>query len=358
MTGDDLAALVAKNVFQQPSAVLADYPIDLGSIPLGLFSIPVHAEFKATLACDLSYGGGLGVTGGAKASAMVKAGFKYENQAFSPVFDHNENLTVVGPSWTMDAAAHVRCSIKPEFDLSFWDVASGEIWAEAHATLDAAATCSAQQLTGDVTGDAQAGIYAAAHAKVDVLGLFKWEKACTLYDIESPQASFSGKFALPGGSTTTCTSNPPPQNPAADGPPPNCFDGSGSSSDGGTVTGNDGGSSGSDAGGQVVDGCVPHNDPPPSGWTCDASRYGDCVCDCNCGGTDIDCVAGSCAGCGHDACTVGDALGSSCTKDNQAGACIAAICANDSYCCTFAWTASCIDHIKNGDFGCTPSDCP
>src|SRR5439155_11829647 len=109
--------------------------------------------------------------------------------------------------WTMDAAAHVRCSIRPEFDLKFWDIASGEICAEAHATLDAASECSAQKLKGKVSGGAQAGVYAAAHAKVDVLGLFKWEKECTLYDIESPASSFSGTFNLPGGSTTTCTSN-------------------------------------------------------------------------------------------------------------------------------------------------------
>jgi hypothetical protein len=221
--------------------------------------------------------------------------------------------------------------------------------------LDAAAECSATKLTGNVSGGAQAGVLAAAHAKVDVFGLYKWEKACTLFDVESPNASFSGTFNLPGGSTTACTSSPPPQNPALDSPPSSCFGGgdtgSGGANDGGVAS--DGG-----GGGQVVPGCTPRNDPPPTGWTCDAARYGDCVCDCACGGNDIDCVAGSCAGCGHDACTIGDALGSSCKLDSQGGACIAAICANDDYCCTFGWTASCVQHIKNGDYGCAATSCP
>jgi hypothetical protein len=368
MNGDDLAQLIAQKVLQAPSKTLADYPIDLGSISLGLFSIPIHAEFKAVLSCNLSYGGGLGVTGGGKASAMVKAGFEYQNQQFTPVFDHNESFTMVGPNWTMDSAAHVFCNVKPEFDLAFWDVASGSVWADAHVTLDAAAECSATKLTGNVSGDAQAGVDAAAQAKVDVFGLYKWDKECTLFDVESPQASFSGSFSLPGGTTTTCTSNPPPANPVQDGPPASCFgdgSGGGGGDDGGTTnpnpTGDDGGttSSGDGGTGQVVDGCVPLSDhQPPSGWTCDPSRYGDCVCDCDCGGTDVDCVPGTCAGCDHDACTIGDALGSTCKQDNQGGACIAAICANDSYCCTFSWSASCVQHIKNGDYGCTPSDCP
>jgi hypothetical protein len=62
--------------------------------------------------------------------------------------------------------------------------------------------------------------------------------------------------------------------------------------------------------------------------------------------------------CDHSACVTGDALSSSCTLDNQGGACIAAICANDSFCCDFTWDGSCVAHVTNGDYGCTPSDCP
>jgi len=72
----------------------------------------------------------------------------------------------------------------------------------------------------------------------------------------------------------------------------------------------------------------------------------------------MDCVAGACGACDHSACATGDALGNTCTTDNQGGACIAAICANDSYCCTDAWSLSCIAHIQNGDYGCQPADCP
>ena len=313
MTGADLAALIAKEITSSPSSTLADYPIDLGTISLGFFSIPVHAEFKATLSCDLSYGGALGVDVGGKATGTVKAGFEYQNSQFTPVLDHTESFTMVGPSWTAGEAAHVRCNVKPEFNLSFWDVASGSIWADGHVQLDAAADCNASNLTGTVTGNAQAGIDCAASANVDVLGLYKWNKQCTLFDLESPPLPGSATFTLPGGSGATCTEQKVSPLGGQPQPPPSCFgDGSGSSSgdDGGTTGGGD------DGGGQTVPSCTPHNDPPPTGWTCAAAKYGDCVCNCDCGADDMDCVPGR-APLRSRACTIGGALGSSCTQDNR-----------------------------------------
>jgi uncharacterized membrane protein YgcG len=334
MTGDDLADLIAENVLQAPSATLADYPIDLGSISLGIISIPVHAEFKATLACQLSYGGGLDVSVGGKASGTVSAGFEYQNSELTPVFSHTQSFTMVGPNWTMDSAVHVRCSVKPEFDLSFYDLAAGSIYAEPHVSLDASAVCSAQALTGTVSGSAQAGVDAVASANVDIFGLYQWNKTCTLFDVESPTAATSGTFALPGGSTTTCTSNPPAALPAQAAPPPSCF---GGGSTGGSSSG--GSSSGSSSGGSS------------SG----ASSSGGA----DAGATDAGSGAAADGGtCDHSVCTSGDAIGASCTNDNQAGACIAAICANDSFCCQFTWDGTCVAHITNGDYGCLKSDCP
>jgi hypothetical protein len=102
---------------------------------------------------------------------------------------------------------------------------------------------------------------------------------------------------------------------------------------------------------------------PPAGWTCDAQQWGDCKCDCNCGAVDPDCTPMQCSGCDHDVCTIGAALAPTCTLDGQNGACIAAICQNDQYCCETGpqpsgWTISCVAHIWNGDFGCAPSTCP
>jgi len=229
------------------------------------------------LSCDLSYGGALGVDVGGKATGTVQAGFEYQGGTLSPVFSNSESFTRVGPSWTADTAVYARCNVKPEFDLSFWDVASGSIWADAHVEIDASADCNASQLTGTVTGNVQAGLDCAAQASVDVLGLYQWQKECTLFDVESGPQTVSGTFNLPGGSGATCTSKPvtPLQGQAA--PPASCFGGGSSSGDdAGSSSGGDdagtGSSTGDDAGsldGNVVDGCVPNgtNDPPPAGWT-------------------------------------------------------------------------------------------
>jgi hypothetical protein len=328
MTGTDLAQLIAQGITSSPSTTLASYPIDLGSISIGIIDIPVHAQFTATLACDLSYGGGLGVDVGGKANASVTAGFEYQNSAMTPVFSHSESFTMIGPTWTMDSAVHARCSVKPEFDLSFYDIAAGSIYADPHVSLDASAVCSSSALTGTVSGSAQAGVDAVASANVDIFGLYTWSKTCTLYDVESPTESVSGTFPLPGGANTSCVSHPPPANPAAAAPPASCFTGSTSTGTGGSS----GGSTTDDAG---------------------ASTNED-------GGTTAtdDAAAGDGGSCDHSACVSGNALSSSCTLDNQGGACIAAICANDAYCCTFTWDGSCVAHVTNGDFGCLPSDCP
>jgi uncharacterized membrane protein YgcG len=341
MTGADLTDLIAENVLQAPSATLADYPIDLGSISLGIISIPVHAEFKATLACELSYGGGVGVDVGGKVSGSVTAGFEYESSQLTPVFDHSESFTMIGPNWTSDAAVHVLCSVKPEFDLSFFDVASGSIYAQPHVSLDASAVCSPSALTATVSGSAQAGIDAVASANVDVFGLYQWNKTCTLFDVESPTAAVSGTFPLPGGATTTCTSNPPAAVAPLAAPPPSCFGGSSRSSSGGSS--GSGSGSGSSSGGSSSGGSTGDD----AGTTVDAGSSD--------AGSTVSSDAGSCD---HSACTSGDALGASCTDDNQGGACITAICANDSFCCQFTWDGTCVAHVTNGDYGCLKSDCP
>ncbi len=48
--------------------------------------------------------------------------------------------------------------------------------------------------------------------------------------------------------------------------------------------------------------------PPPSGWSCDDSLYGDFVCDCGCGAVDVDCYdtnSYNCGNCPEDGCTAG-----------------------------------------------------
>jgi hypothetical protein len=193
-------------------------------------------------------------------------------------------------------------------------VAAGEITAEAYASLEAKATCNASALTGDVSGAAYAGVSARAKAKLDVFGLYKWEKECTLFDMHSPKASFSGSFPL--GKGATCTDSPAaPTPPSVSTPSPSCF--------GDTAV------AGEDAGTPDLDGGIPDG-----------------------GGADSGPVL-----CDHDVCTNGAPLTTGCTQDSQGGACIKAICDNDPYCCSTAWSASCIDKVEKGMYGCTPRKC-
>jgi hypothetical protein len=314
-TGDDVAALIAKKIFNKPSTTIADHKIKLPGLKLGFISVPAHAEFRAVVTCDLKWGGATRVVVGGKASATIKAGAEYNGEKISPVWDHSESLEQLGPVWTINHDLGLRCAIVPELKLNLWDVAAGEITAEAYARLDARATCNASTLTGDVEGSAQAGASAKAKASLNIFGLYKWQKECTLFDVQSPEATFSGSFPLGKGATCTDVMAPPPPSPTL-APGESCF--------GDTAVPGDDAGTGEDTG--------PSTD----------------------GGTDggpVDVL------CSHDVCTNGAPLTTGCTKDGQAGECIKAICKEDPYCCETAWSASCIDKVEKGEYGCTPRKC-
>ena len=337
-TSADVAQLIAQEIFQSASTTLVDYPVDLGSIALGPINMPASAEFKVTVACDqVRWGGATDVVVGGTVNASVSAGFDYAaSSGFAPVYSHSEALAIVGPNWTLDDEVSAHCWIRPELDLSLFDVASGQIWADAWAAMSADAVCDAQQhATGQLQGTAFAGVSATAHAKVDVFGLFKWDKECTLFADETPHANLQQTFTLPGGAAASCTTPAPAPAPIhLDAPPASCFgDGAGSDAGGG----DDGGLASSDG---------------ASGQGDDGSSSADGALD---GSADAADAPGNCD---HDVCTQGDALASSCTLDSQGGACIQSICANDPYCCTFAWTGSCVSHVTNGDYACTKRACP
>jgi hypothetical protein len=67
---------------------------------------------------------------------------------------------------------------------------------------------------------------------------------------------------------------------------------------------------------------------------------------------------GGSGNCNHDVCTVGDALDPSC------GSCAAEVCANDDYCCNVAWDAMCVAEVDTfcaspcgGGGGCAVDIC-
>ena len=282
--------LVAQQIFKSQSNRVADYTINLGSLNVGPLKMPVSAQFTADLDCDFAWSGGVEVKAGATASASISAGVKYENGTFSPVFDKAASFTPNGPNFTLDGAVRARCSITPKFALSFFGLAMADVSAEAHVGVGGALTCGGkdanQNELGLVHGDVDAGVSAKVHAKLDLLGMYTWEKECTLFSLDK-SAQWDSSFVLPGGSSATCT---PASNynlpPAAPAQPELCF--------------------GTDS-------------TPPSGD----------------GGVPL--IPGTCT---HDTCTAGDKLGQQCDT------CTMAVCAKDPYCCDTYWGLSCFADVE------------
>jgi hypothetical protein len=339
-TGADIAALIAQSITGNPNSVLADTDITLASLNLGPLNAPATAKFRAELTCSVDWGGTLDVVVGANANATLSAGFRYADQRFTPVFEKTGSFSPIGPNYTVGGAVRVLCEVVPRFELRLFGVATGALWARPYLSLGAEAECntaSGPALTGKYAGYLFAGVGAAASLDVDLFGLYSYSKECTLFDLNRGK-NVAGTFPLPGGASATCTSVPIPPRPEPSPLPGElCF------------------ASAQSTGAQAA--CLPNGSPIPTGWTCDAAKFGDCNCDCNCGAADRDCAAGACGTCTHDVCRTGAPLGNMCTDDGQGGACIRAICDADPYCCTTAWGASCVDKVKQGLYGCTPRTC-
>lgn len=326
--------LVAQKIFKAKDANLADYNVDLGSVGAGPISIPINAKFTAVLACDFVWTGGAEVTYGGKANASLTAGLKYENEKISPIFDKSFSFEQIGPDWALDGLVRVKCAISPTVELKLWDLGSAQLWSKAYAGIAGSLTCGepsgappVQQ--GQVKGEALAGFRAGIKANLNLLGLVKYNKECTLFDLQTPKADFSRSFTLPGGEKATCDGGDLPFQLEEPPAPEKCFgDGGGSSGSGGA--------SGTETGA----GCKEGVNDVAAGWTCDISKWNDCKCDCNCGVKDVDCKDGECSGCGHDECTVGEPLGNSCTP------CTEKVCAADPYCCEETWGPSCFLSVE------------
>jgi len=281
--------LVAQKVFGSKSNTIADYNVNLGSLKVGPFNMPSSAHFTATLACDFAWGGGVEVKVGGNAKASITAGIKYENGSLSPVFEKSGDLSQAGPDWTVDGATRAYCSIQPKLELHFFGVAMAQITANGYAGLGGSVVCGGQDANQNqlalMHGDAEAGVSASILAKVDLFGLYKWQKECTLFDYNTKWQK-DDTFVLPGGKTATCSMNNdyslPPQPPAN---PEACFGDSPTQSDGGSPI-----------------------------------------------------IAGTCT---HDVCTAGEKLGQQCD------ACTMKVCAKDPYCCDTYWGLSCFQDVQD-----------
>lgn len=324
--------LVAQKILKAKDATLADYNVDLGSVKAGPISIPINAKFTAVLSCDFVWTGGAEVTYGGKAKASLTAGLKYESEKISPVFDKSFSFNQVGPDWALDGLVRVKCAIAPTVELKLWDLGSAQLWSKAYAGIAGSLTCGEPSGTppsqqGKVKGEALAGFRAGIKANLNLLGLVKYNKECTLFDLQTPKAEFSRSFTLPGGEKATCSGGDLPFQLEEPPAPEKCF-GNG----GGNGSGGKGGASGGETGG----GCKSGLNDVGAGWTCDLKKWNDCKCDCNCGVKDVDCADGECSACNHDVCTIGDPLGKACNDD-----CVDKICQKDPYCCEEKWGPSC-----------------
>lgn len=257
-------------VFEAPPYVLP--PQFIGPIP-----IEETVRFSVKLTCDLTDKAQFSIEAGASATSTTSIGARYQNKDWSKVATQSFSWQPIGPNLEGKVSGRVRCILKPELALMFYDVAGPFI---------------------------NVGPYVSAGVEVPPC---KWDIKAGI------EGNFGGKVAILDKTLASASLK--------------LFDQSWELASGSC-----------DAADAGAEGGCSLSVPAPSGWTCEAAKYGDCKCDCGCGVEDYDCqgVTGACSGCTHDVCTSGEPLKPSCNE------CTAKVCANDSYCCNTQWSGSCV----------------
>ena len=308
------AKLAGKPLTKSFSKTLAEYDVSLGSIGLGGISLPASAHYTATINCDFAFTAPVEAKVGGTASGSITAGLSYAGGKLTPSFDKSATFTPMAPVYTKEGMARAYCTVSPKFQLKFFGVATAELTANAYAGMGASETCGGKDAAGVdqalVHGDVEAGMSAKVLAQVDLFGLYKWKKECTLFDINTLQ-QYDTTYPYPGGPTATCTiAGPFPLPPPVPANPAACF----SETDPGTGT------------------------PPATGTgTGDPNGTADAGTVADSGDSGKPLIPGTCT---HDVCTAGDKLGQACDD------CTMKVCAADSYCCDTFWGLSCFDSVK------------
>ncbi len=280
-----IAGQVIKKTF---SKNIADYDVNLGTIGLAGITIPLRARYRASLSCDFAFTAPVEAKVGGNATGSVTAGFSYADGKLTPAFDKSAALTRTAPTFTKPGIMEAYCSVSPTFELKMFGVATGQLTVNARAGMGASQTCTDKDATGItnalVTGDVEAGVAAKVLANVDVFGLYKWKKECTLFDVSEIE-SYVATYPYPGSPSATCVDSGSFPLPVA-------------------ATAN-------------PDGCFDETDEPTAQPK--APIPGKCI---------------------HDVCTIGDKLGQACND------CTMKICAADSYCCDTFWGLSCFERVS------------
>ena len=298
------AALAGKPLTKSFSTTLADYDVNLGSIGLGGISLPASAHYTTTLNCDFSFTAPVEAKVGGTASGSITVGLAYADGKLTPSFDKSAELTPTPPVYTKEGMLRAYCTVSPTLALKFFGVATAELTANAYAGMGASQTCGGKDASGTkalVHGDVEAGVSAKVLAKVDLFGLYKWKKECTLFDLNASKP-YDTTYPYPGGAAATCTiAGPFPLPPPVPANPQSCF----GENDKGTTA-----------------------PPTPNDPVSPVDAGGD---------ASGPLIPGTCT---HDVCTAGEKLGQACDE------CTMKVCAADSYCCDTFWGLSCFDSVQ------------
>jgi hypothetical protein len=280
--------LAGKPLAKTITTTLADREIPLASVTVGPISVPSSLRFTTTLSCDLAFTAPVEVEVGAKETATITAGLTYENGKLSAKTDKSLVFEPIPPTFTQDGMIRATCTLTPTLSLKMFGIASGEIGAKVLGGMGASQTCGgkdAQNVTQRlIHGDVQAGVVSTALAKLDLIGLVKWKKECTLFS-EDKLIQYDKTYPTPGGAAAaTCAVAGPfslPPKPVAN--PSGCF-----------------------------------SEDPATG---DAG---------------LPIIPGTCT---HDVCVAGEKLGQQCDD------CTMKVCTADPYCCDTFWGLSCFDDV-------------
>lgn len=280
-----LAELANKPLTKTHTQKLVERDVPVASLDLGPVRIPATLHYEATLACDFTFTAPVEAEVGARATGQMTAGLTYNEGKLRPVYADSFQFTPVPPTFKKDGMLRAICTVTPQVELKLFDLVTGEITARATGGLGASQTCAGADPQGVpqrlVSGDVGAGASATVTGKINLLGIKKWKRSCTLFDVSGalrydrayPNPGGAGEACLPAGSFPL----PPPSTPN----PEACF------------------------GDEEADG-----EPPI--------------------------IAGTCT---HDVCTAGDKLGQQCDE------CTMKVCAVDPYCCDTYWGISCFDNV-------------
>jgi hypothetical protein len=281
------AELAGKALTKSVTATIADKSISLGSIGASGVKLPISAKYVATVSCDFSFTAPVEVKVGAKATASMTAGITYQNGKLAPKSEKGITFEAIPPTFDRDGMMRAVCSVNPTLELRVFGMATGQIGAKAYGSMGASQSCGGKDPQGVTqrltSGDVEAGLSAGVVAKLDVFGVKKWKKECTLFS-ESHKLPYDRAYPSPGGASATCAvASPLALPPSATANPAACF----SDDDAQTTT--------------------------PA------------------------LIPGTCT---HDVCSAGEKLGQACDE------CTMKVCAVDAYCCDTYWGLSCFDQVQ------------